>query len=312
MLTPITAPALCPECGGNVLAETDAKSGIESFTCTNVACPGRMISHFTYIGDRAVLNIDGLGDVLAEQFVRGGIAPSLGYLWLWGKEAEALTAADQNGFEADCTAAGYSVAQVRNLISGLAKARTVPWDRWLQALGIPGVAREGAKALANHLALMPEDLPQLPGKLLTLQLGQVPGLGPERLKGILRWATDPSVAMDLQLLYDSGVRPASTIVSGDGNAPLAGRIICITGEFGEARESIQRKLESLGAVCKASVTKQVNLLLVGEGAGRNKTQKAAERGVQTEGRDWLVQALKSGGLELADNGLPSDEELDAL
>ena len=115
--------------------------------------------------------------------------------------------------------------------------------------------------------------------------------------------------MDLKLLHDAGVRPASTVVLTDGPRPLEGYVICITGEFSEERPSIQRKLESLGAVCKSGVSKKVNLLVIGDGAGKTKTTKAAELGVRTEGRDWLVQALKSGGLELADNGMPSDEEM---
>lgn len=305
----ITAPTTCPECGGNLLAETDAKSGIESFTCTNVACPGRMVSHFCYIGDRAVLDIDGLGDVVAEQFVKQGIAPSMGYLWIWGKEAQELMATAQDDFEQACTEAGFGLAQIRTMVAGLDKARTHTWDRWLQALGIPGIAREGAKTLANFLALGPEDLPVLAERLMTLLPGVVEGLGPERIKGIQRWAVEPSVLMDLQLLHDAGVRPTSTVAIGDGARPLEGYVICITGEFPEDRPDIQRKLESLGAICKTSVSKKVNLLLVGTDAGKNKTTKAAELGVRTEGLDWLVQALKSGGLELVDRGLPSDEDM---
>lgn len=319
--TQVEAPTACPSCGQPVLVEQGAdvkkegviiEPGVVSHTCTNVACKGRMISHMIYIGKREVMDIEGLGDVIAEQFVNMDIAPSLGYLWQWGAEAEHMMTEDQDGFETNVSEAGFPVGQIRTLVTSLIKSRVSPWDKWLQALGIPGIAREGAKALASYLALQPDDLVTLQDKLMALMPGVVEGLGPEKIKAIQAWSADPVVAQDLSLLYSAGVRPASTVITGGGDMPLGGYVICITGEFGEDRERIQQKLEKLGAVCKSGVSKKVNLLLVGEGAGKNKSAKAAELNIRTEGREWLVQALKSGGLALADNGMPDEDDMDSL
>ena len=319
---PIVAPIICPSCGKVVSIETTAdtvnkagevtkRGGISHF-CTNTSCPGRMIAHFCYIGKREVMDIEGLGDVLAEQFVTLDIAPSMGYLWVWGQEAKKLMADDRDAFEENCAEAGFSVAQIRTLVDSLDRARTAGWDKWLQGLGIPGIAKETSKALASHLALGSEDLPKLLDKLLTIKPGDCEGIGPITVRDMHGWALDPVNAMDIRLLQDSGVKPSSTALLSDGPQPLMGYVLCITGEFGEDRVILQQKLTALGAICKAGVSKKTNLLLIGTDPGRNKTSRAAELGIRTEGKEWLLQALKSGGLGIKDNGMPVDDDLEDI
>ena len=69
------------------------------------------------------------------------------------------------------------------------------------------------------------------------------------------------------------------------------------------------KLSALGAITKNGVSKKVNLLLVGASPGQTKLTKAADLKIQTEGKEWLVQALKNGGMEMADNGMPGEDDL---
>ena len=307
----ITGPKECPACGGPVKVETSSSKTRDnvSHICTNLSCPGRMSAHFVYIGKREVMDIEGLGDVLALRFVTEGVAPSLGYLWMWGNEAQEMVTMDQKAYEASVAEAGFSVVQLNTLIKSLEKAKTAPWDRWLQGLGLPGVARETAKAMASFLGLGREDLVNLPGKILSLSPGDFEGLGPITLRDLHEWALQPSVEMDLRLLYDAGVRPFSTVVSAGADAPLSGYTICITGEFPEDREKIKAKLSALGAITKNGVSKKVNLLLVGTSPGQTKLTKAADLKIQTEGKEWLVQALKNGGMEMADNGMPGEDDL---
>ena len=308
---PILAPVVCPECDTELVVRQEDE-GVTTHSCPNVSCPGRLISHLIYLGDRAVMNIDGLGEVLADQFVRMNIAPTLGYLWAWAAEAEHLVGTAE--FEAQVAAAGFSVAQIRSLVASLVQARTAPWDKWLQGLGIPMIAREMAKVLANFLVLREDDLPNLCTKLLMLKEKDVDGLGPERLASIKRWAFNATTQADLELLYVSGVRPTSTILTAEGGeAPLKGYTICVTGEFGFPREVLFKILEGLGASAKTGMSKKVNLLLVGPtGAGRTKMTKAAELGTRTEGESWLRATFQAAGIPWPDAGLPTDEEMDDL
>ena len=304
MITPIEIPTTCPECREALTKETTEESGIEQLYCTNVFCRGRLISHLTYVGARACLDIEGLGDALSEQFVREGVVVNLGSLWEWANESKAyLDEAGEEAFRAACEGAGYPPSQCTTLVQGCMRAKNTPWDSWLMALGLPGVAKELSKGLAAHLVLQPEDLPNLGSRLMELAPKQVEGLGVEKLKEIFKWAQDPRALQCLQQLYDAGVRPASTVTVCEGPTPLAGLVICITGEFGPERTSLQKQLEGLGAITKSGVSKKVNLLLTGDGAGRTKLTKAVELGIRTEGKDWLVKTFEAAGLTLESRGM---------
>ena len=313
----VQAPTVCPECGSLLVIEkTDTvkggavtEEGVDQRYCYNDFCQGRIVEHFCHIGKREILDIDGLGDFLAGALVRTQVTPTLGALWSFGQQASQIP---NDQLDEACRDAGFGTAAIVLLVAGLEKAKTASWDRWLQAMNIPGLGKEGAKAISAFLKLGDEDIPNLAAKLLQVAPGKVDGFGPERCKEIQAWAIRPEILTDLQELYEAGVRPRGTVSLVVGDVPLAGYTIVLTGEFGEPRDSIQRKLESLGAVTKSGVSSKVNLLLMGDGAGASKKNKAQTLGIRTEGKEWLIAALQSGGLCLADNGLPSDEEMDSL
>jgi NAD-dependent DNA ligase len=82
--------------------------------------------------------------------------------------------------------------------------------------------------------------------------------------------------------------------------PLGGLHFVITGEFGENRASIVKKLIALGAVSHSGITSKTNLLIVGSEPGEVKLRKADVMGIRTADRDWLVRALALGGYILLD------------
>jgi DNA ligase (NAD+) len=111
-----------------------------------------------------------------------------------------------------------------------------------------------------------------------------------------------------QKLFKLGVRPTPVdtikVVAG---APLKGIAFCITGEFTEDRDSITKKLVALGASSKSGVSKNTNLLIVGEAAGKSKLSKAVELNIKQVGKDWLAKTLADNGMELAGSTLDIEE-----
>lgn len=306
----IPAPTHCPVCATEVLehitpAKSDGAHEIITHECPNPVCPERMIAHLIYVGQRNVLNIEGLGDVVARRLVESGVIHTLGHLWAWAAEAEPCLGSAE--FEAVVQAEGYSPAQMTTLAKSLIAARKAPWSTWLQALGIPMIAREMAKVLAQHLRLGEGDLLNLPAKLMTILPKAVEGLGPERLKAIQNWALSPLTEQDLTWLHEAGVSPLSDLPEvHEGGSPLASYTVVLTGEFGPSREVLTKILESLGATVKSGVSKKVNLLLVGSAPGNNKLSKASELNIRTEGGDWLRMALEAAGVPWPSNGMPDD------
>ena len=88
--------------------------------------------------------------------------------------------------------------------------------------------------------------------------------------------------------------------------PLEGLHFVITGTFGESRDSIVKKLTSLGAERYWSVDhpkRPPNLLIAGLEPGKAKVRKAKALGINIADREWLVKALAIGGLTLANNDI---------
>ncbi len=84
---------------------------------------------------------------------------------------------------------------------------------------------------------------------------------------------------------------------------LAGFYFVITGEFGEDRVSIVKKLIALGAVRNAGITAKTNLLIVGTDPGEAKIRMARSLGIRIADREWLKRALALGGFALRDAGI---------
>lgn len=92
-------------------------------------------------------------------------------------------------------------------------------------------------------------------------------------------------------INDEAPEVSTTVMDELGD--LAGKVILITGDFGMERDEIHLRLEAKGAKIVSSVTKKLNTVFVGEGAGPSKLRKIQEmkdRGMEIDLLD--IQTLK--------------------
>lgn len=296
-LIEIVPPSDCPECH-TLLEESDEGGvGILIHCCPNVGCPGRTKGTLTFIGSRDVLEIDGLGPEMARRLIDGGYVNNIVELFEFQMEAmKGIAMAGEERFVEQMRAKGFDVT-ILKMLDSLEKAKAASWERWIKALCIPMIGATLGKTIAKELDLQPEDMETLPAKLLTFTSQEIGGFGEAKMKAIMDWALDPSNLKLCYTLHERGVRPMP-VAKPKMSAPLSGTIFCITGAFDEDRNTITKKLESLGAVAKSGVSKNINLLIVGEDAG-SKLDKAKALGIKTVGADWLITTLAENGLELS-------------
>ena len=307
----IVVPANCPECNSKLEVLDEERSGIITHWCQNLECVGRVRDLFDFIGGRDVLEIDGLGPEMAAKIAGDGYARDIGELFEFQMEAlHALATLGEEKFEKSMAKKGFSGVTFRKMVLSMEKAKKAPWERWIACLGIPMIGRTLGKVLAAALKLDGDSMWKLPELLATLQPGQIEGIGEVKLDMLLTWARDSRNQGICEKLYKNGVTPVnSTPKVAEGAAqPLVGTAFCITGEFSEDRESLSAKLVGLGAVAKSGVTSKVNLLIVGEAAGKTKLTKAAALGIKQVGKEWLVQTLTENGLEMKGGGGFEPEE----
>lgn len=304
MLTEIQAPTVCPDCTGPVVAYTEEKSDITTHWCENVECPGRIADMLTFIADRTLLEIEGLGPEMAAALAKGGYVKTLADLFEFCNDARpALERVGAERFSAGMNKKGLPGAATIKMIETVERAKTAPWDRWIAALGIPTIGLSLGKVLAKELALQPEDMQVRFGeKIIESMDRQIEGIGFVKKEELSAFALSPRQAIICSRLHAAGVRPTSLeapkVVAG---APLAGMVFCITGEFYTvgSREFITAELVKLGAVSKSGVSKKVNHLLVGTEAGRTKLTKAKELGIAQYDEDWLTETLTKHGVKVS-------------
>src|SRR5690606_7228908 len=58
----------CPSCGGPISQE----EGFVAWRCTNFACPAQAVTGIKHFAARKALDLDGLGEIVAEALVRHG------------------------------------------------------------------------------------------------------------------------------------------------------------------------------------------------------------------------------------------------
>jgi DNA ligase (NAD+) len=151
----------------------------------------------------------------------------------------------------------------------LKKAKTAPLWRKLHALGIEGIGVTTCKELANRWNSLPDMLDNLDevSKLL----------GPVTFTNFRTYFENDDNIAELEKLISLGFVFEDEKKCG----PLVGKVFCITGGMlSGSRDEVSAKIESLGGSVKSSVSKKVHYLVVGEGAGNNKSADARKHGTQ--------------------------------
>lgn len=162
-------------------------------------------------------------------------------------------------------------------------------QRLLCALGIRHVGEQTAKTLAATYADMDVLRAASPEELQNL-----PDIGPEVASSIKAFFDDePNVAL-LARLRELGLWPVrqEAAVASMPVGPLAGQKILFTGSLSIPRSKAQQMAENAGAEIAGSVSRRLNLLVVGDepGSKREKAQALGIRIVDEAGFLALLQA----------------------
>jgi DNA ligase (NAD+) len=252
-------PKKCPQCGSEVVRE----EGEAAHRCIGgLYCPAQRMGALLHFASRRAMDIEGLGDKLAELLVTSGMAETVADLYKLKDRKQALV---------DLERMGEKSAQ--NLIDQIEKSKRATLPRLLHALGIPQVGEATALALAQHFGNLDE---VMDADVETLQ--EVSGIGPnvaEEIHGFFHQKHNLEV---IKALRQAGVEPPRLVVSRKAR-PLAGKTFVLTGTLASmSRDEAKEKLIELGAKVAGSVSAKTDYVVVGDDPG-SKATKAKELGV---------------------------------
>lgn len=231
------------------------------------------IQALIHFASRRAMDIEGLGEKLAEQLVREGLVATPADLY-------ALTAAQL------MTLDRLGEKSAENLAQAIDRSRSTTLPRVLYAVGIAEVGETTARQLAQNFGTLDALAAASVG-----QLEQVPDIGPVVAGHIAGFFADPENLAMLRRLEAAGVHWPVVEVSDAGQTPLAGWTVVLTGTLdGMTRDEAGAQLIALGAKVSGSVSKKTTLVIVGSDAG-SKARKAAELGIPVVDEAGLLALL---------------------
>jgi len=252
-------PEHCPICEAEVIRP----EGEAVTRCPNPSCPAKLKNRLRHLASRNALDVDGLGEKLADQLVESDIVtrPSD----IFALQADTLEALDRIGRNS-----------AENLIPAQDRARDTTLPRFLIALGIRDVGGGVAELLAVHFG----DLESIM-EATSEELEAVEGIGPTIAESVCRFFADQDHQGEVSRLRELGVRfqPVKQVRASQ-EGPLEGKTFVLTGTLpGLAREEAKRRIEAAGGKLTSSVSKKTSYLVAGVEPG-SKLRKAQELGVE--------------------------------
>jgi DNA ligase (NAD+) len=136
----------CPVCKGPIAKEKVSGGDTDevAWRCQNIAgCPAQLMRRVEYFAQRKALDLESLGDIVAEKLVERGLVKEP--LDLFNLKLEQLGKLNLGTEEEPRT---FGEKNATKILDALQRAKTAPLNRWIHALAIADVGEATAKQLA--------------------------------------------------------------------------------------------------------------------------------------------------------------------
>lgn len=300
---PFVFPKKCPECGSTLSREMDAA---DTYCTGGLICPAQAKERLRHFVSRNAFDIEGLGELNIDLFYEKNlIQMPVDIFTLEERDGRSDNPISSwKGWGGKAKKRGKESKRVRNLFDAINRARTIPLDRFIYALGIRQVGEATARLLARHygsLANWRNSMTQAIDKESEArkELRSINGIGDSMVGDIVAFFAEPK----MQALLDQLTKPtgkAGPLVTVTDfelpniESPITGKTVAFTGTLETmTRSEAKARAERLGANVASSVSQKTDYVVVGPGAG-SKAKKAQELGVKviTE-QEWLELLGKS-------------------
>lgn len=258
----VDIPLHCPCCGWNTFV--DYSDIAATLYCTNPNCKSRVLGKLETFVSKPAMNIEGLSSATLEVFYDKGWVRSFAdiyKLYEYGVKIERLP--------------GFGEKSVMKLLDSIDHSRNVKLDNFITALSIPNIAGATATAIAEFCGY---DIDLFITHLNNrYSWSMIDGIGDKTSRDINNWWINNS--FDVCSFIDELEFIKPEIKEIPVTSPISGKTFCITGTFSESRDVLKEKIQNeLGAKFVSSVSKNTDILFVGEKAG-SKLKKAKDLGI---------------------------------
>lgn len=266
---PFEMPNKCPVCGSNV----ERVEGEAVTRCINASCPAQVKERIIHYVSRDAMDIESIGEKLVEQMVDMGIVKDYSDLYL-------LTMEKLLNLER----MGEKLAS--KILKNIEESKNRPLANLIYALGIFQVGKRTAELLAQKFLNLESLINASVDEIL-----EVEGIGPVTAESIVDFFKNEKNIYVIEKLKRAGVKMEETPSLEEEKLPLKGKVFIFTGSLkGFSRSEAEKIVESLGAEVASSISKRVNIVVVGEDPG-SKLEKAKELGLKIIDEDEFTKLI---------------------
>lgn len=258
----IVFPTVCPVCGSPV-----EQKNVFMYCTNKESCEKQIISKLEHFVSKGAMEIDGLSEKTIEQ-----LYTCLGvknYPDLYELKVEDLLTLDS--FKDKKSSKIYA-----NIMSSL----NVSLDSFIYALGIANIGKKSAMQLADRFNSLDGIVNATKEQLLDIE-----DFGEIMADGVIEYFNNEDNLNNLKRIKEKGLH----LFVEERGTLLKGLKICVTGSLTNFKRSeIESVIKENGGDVMSSVTKKLDLLIVGEDAG-SKLKKAKELSITTITEDEFIK-----------------------
>ena len=258
---PVVYIGKCPECGTKLVRE----EGEAAYYCPNVTgCPTQIRGRVEHFILRKAMDIDSLGEKTIEQLYELSLVRSPADLYDLKRE-------DLLRLE------GFKEKSVKNLLDGIEKSKSVPFESVLFAIGIRYVGKTVAEKLARHFKSIDKIKDASRDELLA-----APEVGEKIADSVYQFFRKAESLREIERLRKAGLSMESTAKEPEKVSEVLGnKSFVISGVFKNyEREQLQEIIIKNGGRILSSVSGKLDYLLAGDNMGPSKVEKAEKLGVK--------------------------------
>lgn len=260
----------CPECD----AELIRYEGEAQHYCPNeTGCPPQITGKIIHFISRKAMDIDGIGTETVEQLYRAGYIHNVADLF-------DLTFEQISGLER------MGEKSANNLLQGLEKAKEVPFERVLFALGIRYVGETVAKKITHALKNIDKIINASYDDLVNID-----EVGERVALSIIQYFQKEDNVNIVRRLKNVGLQFESEEKQLDSSI-LEGKSIVVSGVFHTvSRNELKALIEANGGKNVGSISSKTSFVVAGENMGPSKLEKANSLGIEILNEEQFLKMI---------------------
>lgn len=271
---PIEFVSTCPVCGTRL----KRIEGEAAWVCPNKeSCRPQITGKIEHFVGRHMMNIDGIGEELAEQLFATGLVKNIADIY--DLTIDRLLTLDR-----------FKIRSAQRIMKGIKDSLSVPFERVIFALSILYVG----ETVAKKLAFACKDIDTLMN-MNELQLAAIDEIGSKIAESVVAYFSNQQNRDIVERLRAAGLQMAISAESNESVSDiLAGKSIVISGVFAKhSRDEYKKMIEKNGGKNVGSISSKTDFILAGENMGPAKLEKANKLGIPIMNEDDFLKILQA-------------------